>query len=66
MIREDDIGLYNDTDRNKKNADLRNRVDIINNSNAELAISIHQNSYGQESVRGAQVFIMVILWMARF
>ena len=35
---------------------MRNRVDIINNSNAELAISIHQNSYGQESVRGAQVF----------
>ena len=56
MTREEDIGLYKDSDSNKKNADLRKRVDIINNSNASLAISIHQNSFEQESSRGAQVF----------
>jgi N-acetylmuramoyl-L-alanine amidase len=56
MIREDDIGLYSESDSNKKMADMRKRVDIINNSDAVLSISIHQNSFTQESVKGAQVF----------
>ncbi len=56
MIREEDIGLYEESDSNKKVADMRKRVDIINSSNAILAISIHQNSFTQESVKGAQVF----------
>lgn len=56
MIREDDSGLYSESDSNKKAADMRNRVDLINKSNAVLAISIHQNSFTQESIKGAQVF----------
>lgn len=56
MTREEDIGLYSQTDSNKKNADLNARVDIIKNSNADLAVSIHQNSFGEEYVKGAQVF----------
>ncbi|MGB8454843.1 MAG: N-acetylmuramoyl-L-alanine amidase [Anaerocolumna sp.] len=56
MIREDDSGLYSESDSNKKAVDMRKRVDIINNSNAVLAISIHQNSFTQESIKGAQVF----------
>lgn len=56
MIREDDIGLYSENDSNKKAADMRKRVEIINTSGAMLAISIHQNSFTQESVKGAQVF----------
>lgn len=56
MIRDDDKGLYSDSDSNKKAADMRKRVEIINNSNALLAISIHQNSFTQESIKGAQVF----------
>lgn len=56
MTREEDIGLYSEGDSNKKVADMRKRVDIINSSNAQLAISIHQNSFTQESIRGAQVF----------
>lgn len=56
MIREDDSGLYSDSDSNKKAADMRKRVGIINKSNAVLAISIHQNSFTQESIKGAQVF----------
>jgi N-acetylmuramoyl-L-alanine amidase len=56
MTREDDIGLYSETDSNKKNADLRKRVEIIDKNDADLAISIHQNSFSKEYVKGAQVF----------
>ncbi len=56
MTREDDSGLYSASDSNKKVADMRKRVERINNSEAVLAISIHQNSFTQESSKGAQVF----------
>ncbi len=56
MTREDDSGLYSEGDSNKKAVDMRKRVDIINNSDAILAISIHQNSFTQESIKGSQVF----------
>lgn len=56
MTREDDNGLYSESDPNKKRADLNNRIDIISKNNADLAISIHQNSFTEEYCRGAQVF----------
>ena len=56
MTREGDVGLYSESDSNKKRADLNKRVDIIHSSGADLAISIHQNSFTQDYVRGAQVF----------
>lgn len=56
MTREDDNGLYQESDSNKKNADLRKRVEIINSSDAVIAVSIHQNSFPEESQKGAQVF----------
>lgn len=56
MTRTQDCGLYSETDSNKKRADMQKRVEIINNSTAVLAISIHQNSFEQESSKGAQVF----------
>jgi len=56
MTREEDVGLYSETDSNKKRADLNNRVDLIESSKADLAISIHQNSFTEEYVKGAQVF----------
>ena len=56
MTRTDDEGLYSESDSNKKRADLNKRIEIINSSNAAFAVSIHQNSFGQESVKGAQVF----------
>lgn len=56
MTRSEDCGLYDSTDSNKKRSDMQKRVDIINNSNAIIAISIHQNSFEQESSKGAQVF----------
>lgn len=36
--------------------DLKERVEMINEAQPMLAVSIHQNSYSDESVRGAQVF----------
>ena len=39
-----------------KRADMNKRVDIINKSNADLALSIHLNSYSDSKYRGAQVF----------
>lgn len=56
MSREDDRGLYADSDTRKKAADLRKRVEMINSSDAMVAVSIHQNSFEQESIKGAQVF----------
>ncbi len=56
MTREEDEGLYSQEDTNKKRADLDNRVNLILSSNADLAISIHQNSFTEEYVKGAQVF----------
>lgn len=40
----------------KKGSDMHSRADIANTSNADIFVSIHQNSYPNESVRGAQVF----------
>lgn len=56
MTRETDCGLYASTDSNKKRSDMQKRVEIINSSGAVLAVSVHQNSFGQESSKGAQVF----------
>lgn len=56
MTRTEDCGLYSSNDSNKKRADMQKRVEIINNSNAVIAVSIHQNSFEQESSKGAQVF----------
>lgn len=56
MTREDDKGLYQANDRDKKRRDMQRRVSIINSSDATIAISIHQNSFSQESSKGSQVF----------
>ena len=56
MTREEDIGLYSEGVSNKKREDLNARVDIIKDNGVDLAISIHQNSFTEEYVKGAQVF----------
>ena len=56
MTRETDDGLYQESDRNKKVQDMKNRVNIMNAPNVKLVISIHQNSYSSSKVNGAQVF----------
>ena len=52
--RIDDTALSN-----KKREDLKERKNIANNENVDLLISIHQNSFPKESVKGAQVFYYV-------
>lgn len=56
MTREEDVGLYKETDSNKKLSDMEKRCDIIDESNCDLAVSIHQNSFSSASVSGPQVF----------
>lgn len=56
MTREEDVGLYQDTDTGKKLADMKKRCEIINESSAAIAVSIHQNSYHEEYVSGGQTF----------
>lgn len=56
MTREDENGLSTDGASNHKIEDMKKRVEIINESEASIAVSIHQNSYTSEDVKGAQVF----------
>ena len=56
MTREDDSPLYQSSERNKKLADMKKRIQIMVDCDAYIAVSIHQNSYTQESVKGPQVF----------
>ena len=56
MTRESDAGLYDEGESNKKQQDMKRRCQMINESGADLAVSIHQNSNTQESVYGPQVF----------
>ena len=56
MTREDGNGLYQQSSNNKKVEDMRRRCEIITEAKPVFTVSIHQNSYPQESVKGAQVF----------
>ena len=56
LTREDDAGLYDENVSNKKVQDMKNRVAFIEEKKPALTVSIHQNSYPEEYVHGAQVF----------
>lgn len=56
MTRDSDEGLYDEGAQNKKAQDMQRRCEIIKESSPLLTISIHQNSYSDPSVYGAQVF----------
>ena len=56
MTRKTDQGLYDEGEENKKQQDMKRRCSVINESEADLAVSIHQNSYTEESICGPQVF----------
>lgn len=51
MTREDENGLAD-----SKVEDLKARVAVINKNSPDLAVCIHQNSYSDERIHGAQVF----------
>jgi len=56
MTREEDKSLADEDVSSEKVSDLKNRVDIIEQTAPVLAVSIHQNSYTDSAVSGAQVF----------
>ncbi len=56
MTRKSDAGLYEEQTSNKKVQDMKNRCTLINETHPDCVVSIHQNSYHEEYVTGAQVF----------
>ena len=59
LTRSDENGIYEleaDTIRKKKISDMKNRVEIGNNSGAELFVSIHLNKIPESQYSGWQTF----------
>ena len=56
MTREEDVDLSDGSSTNKKVQDLKKRCEIIHEAKPDCVLSIHQNSYHEEYVKGAQVF----------
>lgn len=56
MTRETDAGLESADASNKKADDMRKRCQLIDDANPCFTVSIHQNSYHEEAIKGAQVF----------
>ena len=56
LTRDSDKSLNSENASSKKTSDLKARTNLATNVNADLYISIHQNSYSAEYVHGAQVF----------
>lgn len=55
LTREEDIDLSTKT-KNKKRSDLTNRAKLINQSNADMYISIHLNYISNSKWQGLQIF----------
>lgn len=56
LTRSDDNDLSDLNATRRKKSDFDNRIKIINNSHADLYLSIHLNSYENTKYRGPQVF----------
>lgn len=59
LTREGDSGIFDsnaETIHEKKVSDMKRRLDIINNSNADLFISVHMNSFTDTTSNGLHVF----------
>lgn len=56
LTRKNLNGLYSIFSENRKKDDMKKRIEIIENSGANLVVSIHMNSFSLKSSRGAQVF----------
>ena len=56
MTREKDVMLGDPAAGNKKIHDMKARVERINKTMPQAAVSIHQNSYQDAQIHGAQVF----------
>ena len=59
LTRVDENGIYDTEEesiRNKKVSDMKNRVNIGNTSNADIFVSIHLNKFENEKYKGYQTF----------
>lgn len=59
LTRESDVSIHDDglaTLREKKISDLKNRVSLINKYHNAMLISVHQNSFTDPNLQGAQTF----------
>lgn len=59
LIRDTDISIHDDsaeTIRQKKVSDLKNRLEIIKNTEDAVFVSIHQNHFGESKYSGTQIF----------
>lgn len=62
LTRSDENGIYDESStsiKEKKITDTRNRVEIGNNSDADIFISIHLNKIGESEYYGWQTFYKV-------
>lgn len=56
LTRTDDADLSKPNAIRRKKSDFDSRIALINNSNADMYISIHQNNYSNPKYYGPQVF----------
>lgn len=56
MTRDGDYDLSSPNIKRRKKSDFDNRIELINNSNADLYLSIHINYLDQAKYYGAQTF----------
>ena len=56
MTRRADEGLDSRKNGSKKVEDLKNRCALISKSKPDCVVSVHQNSYQDAAIRGAQTF----------
>lgn len=58
LTRTADSGLHDGSGsiRNMKVTDMKKRLEIMNTSNADLFVSIHMNSFTNQTVKGLHVF----------
>ncbi len=56
LTRKNDDGLYSAFAKNKKQSDMENRFKIIKQTNPNLVISIHMNSFKDGSAKGATTY----------
>lgn len=56
LTRSTDAGLYGTAAFNRKKKDMQKRKSIIDKEKPDFVISVHMNTFGNSSRRGAQVF----------
>lgn len=56
LTRKDDLPLYSPLAKNKKQSDMQSRMKKIKESNPNLVISIHMNSFADSSAHGATTY----------